>query len=94
MESDVKASCNRFLKKIPKSKFVPYSPYPYGEPGTPDKIGCINGQMILIEFKDKGKEPSALQKIRIKEWQAAGAKVYVIDSLKKLKQEDLNVQRD
>lgn len=85
MERDLKKNANRLLKKIPKSKFVPYSPYPYGEPGTPDKIGCVDGSMVLIEFKDKGKELKPLQRIRKKEWEDVGAKVHVVDSIEQFR---------
>ena len=81
-ESDIKAECNPVLKKY--GKFVPYNPYPYGEPGTPDKIGIINGQMILIEFKIPGKEPTALQLQRHREWEMEGAVVLIVHSRKEL----------
>jgi len=82
-ERDLKRKANRLLKQY--GKFIPYNPYPYGEPGTPDKIGCINGKMILIEFKRKGKNLSPLQKQRKKEWEQVGAKVWVVHSIEELK---------
>lgn len=85
-ESDLKAWAVKFLKTIPNSKFIPYCPYPYGEPGSLDKVGCINGQMWWIEFKAPGKKLTVLQARRIMEWESAGAKTLVIDNKEKLKE--------
>ena len=83
-EKEIKRKCNPILKRY--GKFISYNPYPYGEPGTPDKIGCINGEMILIEFKREGKKPTALQIQRHKEWRDVGAQVWVIHSVEELKE--------
>lgn len=84
-EKEIKAKIRYYLKKIPNSKFISYTPYPYGESGTPDIIGCIEGKMILIEVKRKGGELTDLQKIRITEWEQAKANVFVVHSVEELK---------
>lgn len=82
-ESELKKACQRVLKKY--GKFISYNPYPYGEPGTPDKIGCINGEMVLIEFKRKGKSPTKLQLKRMREWRDVGATTFVVHTVEELK---------
>jgi len=82
-ETELKRKATKILKKY--GKFISYNPYPFGEPGTPDKIGCINGKMILIEFKRAGSKLTPLQEIRKREWEKAGASVWVINNIEDLK---------
>ena len=49
--------------------------------GVPDDIFIKNGRVIFIEFKATGKKPTKLQAAMHKKMEAAGAKVYVIDSV-------------
>ena len=86
-ESDIKKQCRKYLLKIPNSKWVSYNPYPTGEPGTPDVIGCINGTAVLIEYKIPGKDLSPLQARRKKEWENAKAIHFTIHSVKELESE-------
>lgn len=92
MERDIKKSINQYLKKLPSSKFVSYGSV-FGEAGTADIIGCINGRMILIEVKEARRQESSIQKARRREWTAAGALWLTVHSLKELKklfnQEDI-----
>ena len=84
-ERDIKKQCRKYLVTIPDSKWVSYNPYPTGEPGTPDVIGCINGNTILIEYKILGEDLSPLQRRRKEEWEQAGAVHFTIHSLNELK---------
>lgn len=44
------------------------------ESGTPDILACWQGLCLAIECKaSEGMEPSPLQKVRLREWAAAGA---------------------
>lgn len=49
--------------------------------GVPDRMYLRNGEMFMIEFKAPGKKLTELQKVRRKEIQMAGFKVYVIDDV-------------
>jgi len=84
-ERDIKRQINAYLKKIPGLKHVAYSPYPHGEAGTPDILGCINGHMFLLEVKSESNVPTKLQEQRIEEWTRAGAIVSVVHSIKDVK---------
>lgn len=85
-ETEIKRSIRQYLNKLkPDGKFISYCPVPYGEPGTPDIIGCYDGDMWLFEVKKKGGKITPLQSIRIKQWDAAGAKVFVVYSLQDVK---------
>jgi len=50
--------------------------------GLPDRMFLNNrGCIYFIEFKRKGKKPTELQSLKIKELQERGFKVSVIDSI-------------
>lgn len=49
--------------------------------GVPDRLLIRNGQVIFIEFKAKGKKPTALQTKIINKIRQYGCAVYVIDDL-------------
>lgn len=49
--------------------------------GAPDRIFAYKGRVFWIEFKQKGKGLSPLQKIEIKKMCAAGLTVYVCDDV-------------
>ena len=51
------------------------------EAGLPDRL-CITrtGLHYYIEFKSKGKKPSKIQEVRIRELRAMNCDVYVIDN--------------
>lgn len=57
------------------------------EAGTPDILGCAlrpgmtHGVMLALEVKRPGQKPTALQKKRLAEWQAAGAIAAVVTSV-------------
>jgi hypothetical protein len=90
-EAEIKTKIKRYLKKILHSKFVSYSPTPYGEAGTPDIVGCVKGKMVLIEVKVEGKNLTGLQVLRRDEWLSAGAKVIVAHSVKELREQLNNI---
>jgi Holliday junction resolvase len=52
---------------------------PYQERGVPDILGCRKGKMFVIEAKRPGKEKnlSAYQRLKLKKYKKAGARVGV-----------------
>lgn len=50
--------------------------------GFPDHFFIRSGEIILIEFKRKGEDPSPLQDKEIKELRRQGARVEVVDNLR------------
>lgn len=84
-EKQLKRKCRKWLKSLSNSKWVSYNPYPTGEPGTPDMIGSINGRSVLIECKVVGKNPTPIQKVRIREWRQSGSLVFIVHTIDELK---------
>lgn len=65
------------LKTIPNSYFE--SIQQRAIRGSADKIGCINGRFVWIEFKkDEKTEPMELQKLKAKMVDKAGGLVFVV----------------
>lgn len=58
----------------------------YGVVGDPDLYGCCRGRMFLIELKQPGKEPTAIQRVRLNEWKKVGAIAFVAHSLEEVKE--------
>ena len=49
--------------------------------GYPDRlVCCINGKVIWVELKSKGKKPTKLQEIRHQELKRMGHEVWVIST--------------
>lgn len=66
----------KYLNSLPGGKAINVHGGPYSERGTPDIIGCINGQMVAFECKrDEKEDPTPIQKWRLCEWIKAGAVV-------------------
>jgi hypothetical protein len=53
-----------------------------GRKGAPDRFFLKAGRIVLIEFKDRGKQPSVIQLREIERFKEAGAEVYVIDTVR------------
>lgn len=53
--------------------------------GQPDLIICYDGNFCAVEVKRPGEDATPLQQHRLKEWQAAGAIVGVVNSVEELK---------
>ena len=85
-EREIKAKIRRYLKTVDYLKVISYCPYPYGESGTPDLVGCYKGHMVLIEVKAPGKRLSVLQAKRKKEWEYNGATVIVAHCVDEVKE--------
>lgn len=49
------------------------------EAGTPDILGCYRCRMFAVEVKRDGAEPTAIQRHRLRQWEAAGAFCTVAD---------------
>lgn len=56
-----------------------------GRRGAPDRFFAKAGRVVLIEFKDTGKEPGLLQQREHQQLLAAGVEVHVCDSIAKAK---------
>jgi hypothetical protein len=79
-EGRVKNKVNKVLSKYPNVyKFMPVQTG-FGRK-TLDYLVCINGRFLAIETKAPGKKPTALQEQCIKELEAAGAVVFIIDDV-------------
>lgn len=73
----------KYLRTLDGGKFINLHGSVYSERGSPDILGCINGQLIAIECKRKaGIEADPIQLWRLQEWEAAGAVVGVVSSVK------------
>ncbi len=49
--------------------------------GEPDRIGCLAGRFVAIEFKRPGEKQTPLQAAKMDEWRRAGAVCMVATSL-------------
>ena len=49
----------------------------YASAGEPDLIACLEGRTIVIEVKREGEDATPLQRKRLAEWEAAGAKAFI-----------------
>lgn len=71
-----------YINSLPNAKAINIHGSPFSERGTPDVIGCINGQMVAFECKRDGREDlEKIQKWRLSEWIAAGAVVGGVSDL-------------
>lgn len=78
-EGRVKGQVNRALKPIARLwKFMPVQ-QGYGIPAL-DYLICVNGRFIAIETKARGKSLTTRQQQTKLEMEAAGAKVFIVDS--------------
>lgn len=76
-EKDLENECNS----------IAYNEYGFlnlkqvSDKGVPDRLYFKNGQAFFVEFKDKGKRPTKLQRHIHRQLEAAGMKVYVVDNV-------------
>ena len=49
--------------------------------GTPDLVGVLFGRCVVVEVKRPGGVVSDVQRVRLDEWKAGGARVLVCDSV-------------
>ena len=72
----------KFINSLPHGKAINIHGSPFSERGTPDIVGCIDGQLVAFECKRDAKEDlTEIQKWRLSEWIAAGAVVGGISDL-------------
>lgn len=69
---------SKFVEKALKEfRLIPHSEWERVEQvsiiGTPDLFGCIRGRCVLVEFKSRRKNPTALQQDRLNMFKKAGA---------------------
>lgn len=70
-ESFEKDEIKKYLKTLGCFSFSPYMAG-MGKSGVPDIVACIEGRFWGIEVKREGKEPTAIQRRRMDEIEAAG----------------------
>ena len=83
-ESNLVSSIRKYLRSINGIKVIKIHGSSYTEIGTPDLIGCYQGRMFLIEVKMPGNHPTPIQIHRMKQWENAGAIVFVANDLKEV----------
>ncbi|WP_078682712.1 VRR-NUC domain-containing protein [Clostridium sp. USBA 49] len=62
----------RYLKSLPNTWFFKMWGGGFQRSGIPDLICCINGVFVAIELKEEKGKPTELQKLNIKNINAAG----------------------
>ena len=76
LESHIEGTaCNKAEKAgwlVRKVKWI-------GRVGAPDRMFIKNGQIILMEFKKSGKEPSVKQEREHDRFRSQGVEVYLVD---------------
>ena len=73
-EGKEKKALRKYLDDIGAFHFAPFMGG-YGRSGYSDEIACIKGCFWAFEVKAPGKEPTALQRLRLTQAQAAGGLV-------------------
>ena len=77
-EGKVTAKVDKVLKRLGVWYYNPQSGI-YGSSGIPDKIACVNGQLVGIEVKSGPKhKPTRLQTVCMERIEAAGGKCFVV----------------
>ena len=78
----------KYLNSVPGCYAIKiYTGGLYCHKGTPDILCCYKGQLIFLETKTVGNEPTPIQKSEIRKWQGAGGiaeKVNDRDDAKKI----------
>ena len=71
-----------YINSLPHSKAINVHGGVFTERGTPDVIGCIDGQMVVFECKrDDTADAEPIQKWRLAEWITAGAVVGTVSDV-------------
>ena len=84
----------KYLRTLSNGKFINIHGSVYSERGTPDIVGCIDGQMVVMECKRRsGIKADPIQEWRMQEWRYAGAIAGVISSVKDA-QELIHTKKD
>jgi Holliday junction resolvase len=81
-ESDIEKKCSQLSKN---AGFITYKFVSPNNKAVPDRIFIKGGNVLFVEFKQKGKEPTKLQYKVISEMCLAGAKVFVIEDIASFK---------
>ena len=77
-EGKIKRKLDKVLKQEGVWFFNPQAG-PFGRAGIPDKIACVNGQLVGIEVKSGPKhKPTRLQTVCMERIEAAGGKCFVV----------------
>ena len=64
------------------AEYYGWFPFKFVSPefnGMPDRGFVKDGELVLVEVKQEGKEPSKLQKVRARQFAEKGIKVYWLD---------------
>ncbi len=76
-ETKFRRKIDPLLKKIPNSWWESISQKSII--GTPDKLGCINGKFVALEFKATEKSPvGSIQELKLKRIIKAGGIGYLV----------------
>jgi hypothetical protein len=78
-ETELKRRIRAWLKAEGAWYYMPV-PGGYGKHGVPDFLCMIEGVSFSIETKTTGRKPTMLQELEMKEMDAAGWMVFVVDS--------------
>lgn len=84
-EAKVKEAHKAYLTSIGAWWFMPVQTG-FGVSGIPDILCCINGRLVGIETKAKGKKPTAFQQRQIDAINAAGGLAFWTDDLEYTKE--------
>ena len=78
LESTIEKHVTKYAKSLGWLSYKFSSP---SNAGVPDRIFFREGRTLLIEFKQKGKQPRALQQFHINKLKEELIPVYVVDSI-------------
>jgi hypothetical protein len=78
LESTIEKHVTKYAKNLGWLSYKFSSP---SNSGVPDRIYFREGRTLLIEFKQKGKQPRALQQFHINKLKEELIPVYVVDSI-------------
>jgi len=78
LESTIEKHVTKYAKNLGWLSYKFSSP---SNAGVPDRIYFREGRTLLIEFKQKGKQPRALQQFHINKLKEELIPVYVVDSI-------------
>ncbi len=76
-EANFRKRVDKFLKTLKRTHAESIQQVSIG--GTPDKLLCVNGHFVALELKDRGKQPTALQRRFLDRTERAGGFAFCAD---------------
>jgi hypothetical protein len=94
-ETTLTRSILNFYNALPECKAIKIRNDEYQERGTPDVFSVYMGIMVVLEVKRPGipAVPTRQQAHRMRQWEAAGAQVYCVNSLQNAAKILLDIRR-